>query len=65
MLNDWSLNIFLFSGGKKGRLSYYIIHSSNHQKLIKEKILSNCDVVIFIKHLCIFNHDNKVNLKWR
>ena len=31
----------------------------------KKKRLLNCDVMIFIEHLCILNHNNKVNSKWR
>ena len=42
-------------GCKKGFYGYYVIQSSNHQKSIEEKILSKCDVIIFIKHLCTLN----------
>ena len=33
------------------------IQSSNHQKLIEEKRLSNCDIMILIKHLLILNNN--------
>ena len=60
---NWSLNSdFYFCGCKKGCYGYYIIQSSNCQKLIEEKRLSKCAVVIFIKHLNILN--NKESGGW-
>ena len=53
---NYSLNsVICFYGCKKGCYCYYAIQSSNHQKFIKEKTLSKCDGMIFIKHLCILN----------
>ena len=51
-----ALYVFIFCGCKKGCYGFYIIPISNHQKLIEEKTLSKCDVVIFINHLCIINN---------
>ena len=44
--------------GVKRCYGYYVIQSSNHQKLKEEKRLSKFDVIIFIKHLCILNNNN-------
>ena len=38
---------------KKGRYGYYVIQSSDHQKLVEEKILLKCDIKISIKHFSI------------
>ena len=51
---NWSLNpgfCFFVCIVKKRCHGYYVIQSSNHQKLIEEKRLSKCDVII--KHLGI------------
>ena len=36
---------------------YGVIPSSNHQILREEKSFSKCDVMLFIKHLCILKYN--------
>ena len=52
---NWSFNSGFCFMVIKICYGYYSIQSSNHQKLIEEKRLSKCDVMMFIKHLCILN----------
>ena len=42
---------------KKLCYGYYVIQSSNHQKLIDEKRLPKCTEMIFIEHSCILNNN--------
>ena len=43
--------------GVKRSYGYYVIQSSNHQKLIEEKRLPKGDAITFIKHLWILNNN--------